>query len=133
MNSACEGKLQGTHEGYGQVFCYVRMVGGVQKQFGDSTAKEVKVCEVESVDTPKIERPIGFSYLLPRLDNCGFPLSVTLLTNEPPHRADIIEMFENAKVPSYTCPNEFDSAINQWPGTCDGEIHRTQGPFPAAA
>jgi len=39
MNLMCTGKIRGTHEGYDQIFSYVRVIGGVQKKFGNPTAK----------------------------------------------------------------------------------------------
>jgi hypothetical protein len=64
MSTACKGEARETHEGYNQVFGYVCVVRGVQKQFGNPTAKYVKVCEVERVDRSKLDRLFGFNYLL---------------------------------------------------------------------
>ena len=114
MNPTCTGEVLETHEGYDQVFGYVRVIRGVQKKFGNPTAKHVKVREVEPVDRSKIDGLFGFSYLLSRLDGGRVFLFVTFLTDKPPHGAGIIEVFENTKVPSDTCPDQFDSAINQW-------------------
>jgi len=69
---------------------------------------------MERVDRSKIDRLFGFNYLLSRLDSGRVFLSVTFLTDKPPHRTGIIEVFENTKVPSDTCPDQFDSAMNQW-------------------
>ena len=87
------------------------MIRGAQKQFGDPATKYVKVREVERVDRPKIDRPFGFGYLFPTLDGGGLFLSVTFLTNTPPHRASVIEVLENTEVPSDTRPGQLDSAM----------------------
>ena len=114
MNPVCTGKILETHEGYDQVFSYVCVIGGAQKQFGNPTAKNVEVCEMERVDGSEFGGLFCFDYLLSRLDDGRVFLFVAFLTNQPPHRTGIIEVFENTKVPSDTCPDQFNSAINQW-------------------
>lgn len=114
MNPMCTGEVLETHEGYDQVFDYVRLIRGVQKKFSDPTAKYVKVRKVEHVDRSKICRFFGFNWLLSRLYDGRVFLLVTFLADRPPYRTGIVEVFENTKVPSDTCPDQFDSAINQW-------------------
>jgi hypothetical protein len=114
MNRVCTSEALETHEGYDQVFGWMCVVRGVQKKFDNSTAKYVNVCEVERVDRSKFGRLFGFNCLLSRPDGARVFLLVTFLTDRPPHRTGVIEVFENTKVPSDTCPDQFDSAINQW-------------------
>ena len=110
MNVKCKSKVPETYEGYDQIFGYVRVLGGVQKQFGNPTTEYVKVREVERVDRSKIDRPFGFCDLLSGLDSGGVFLFVTFITDTPPHRAGIIKVLENTKVPPNTCPGQFNSA-----------------------
>ena len=90
---------------------------------------------MERVNRSKIDRPFGFSYLSSIVDGCGTFLFVTFLTNSPPHRAGVVEVFENTEVPSNTRTGQLDSAIRsgQRYKHFDGEICRTQDPFPGAA
>lgn len=39
MNPMCTGEVLETHEGYDQIFSYVRVIGGIQKKFDNPTAK----------------------------------------------------------------------------------------------
>ena len=110
VNMMRKGKVRETHEGYYQVFSYVRMIGGVQKQLGNPTTKYVEVRQVERVNRSKIDSLFGFSYLFSVVDGCGVFLFVTFFANTPPHRAVVIEVFENTEVPSDTCPGQLDSA-----------------------
>ena len=89
------------------------MIGGVQKQFNYPTAKYVEVREVECVNGSKIDRLFSFCYLLSGLDSNSIFLFVNFATDLSPHGASIIEVFENAEVPSDTCPGQFDSVTSQ--------------------
>ena len=109
------------------------MLGGAKEQFCDSSAKDVEVRKVEGVDGPKTKRPLCLGYLLSGL-YCGSAiLLVPFLTDTSPHRAGIVEVFENTKVPSNTRPSKFDSAVND---KCEKYINsktnHTRGPFPEA-
>lgn len=83
---------------------------------------------MERVDGPETDRPFSVGYHLSRLDGGRVFLLGTFLTDAHPHRACIVEVFENAEVPSNTCPGQFDSATNQRVGITDGKIDCTQGP-----
>jgi len=110
MNTTRTGETTETHEGYNQVFGYVCMVGGVQKQLGNPAAKYVEVREVERVNWPKLDRFFGFSYPFPVVDGYGVFLFVAFLTDTPPHRASLIEVFEDTEVSPNTCPGQLYSA-----------------------
>jgi len=114
MNPMCTDEVLETHEGYDQIFSYVRVIGGVQKKFDNPAAKYVKVREVERVDRSEFSGLFGLDHLLSWLDDDRVLLFVAFLADHPPHRTGIIEVFENTKVPSDTCPDQFNPAINQW-------------------
>lgn len=103
------GEVWETHKSDNQVFGYVCMIEGVQKQLGNPTAKYVEVRKVVRVNRSKFDRFFGFSYLFPAVDGRGaFPF-VAFLTDTPPHRTGVIEVFENTEVSSNTRPGQFDS------------------------
>jgi hypothetical protein len=91
----------------------MRMIGGAKEQFGDPSAKDVEVCEMEGVNGPKTERHLCPGYLLSGLGCGSTTLLVPFLTYTSPHRAGIVEVFEDTKVPSNARPSKFDSAINR--------------------
>ena len=88
---------------------------------------------MERADGTKVKRPFSFGYLFIGLDCGSIVLLVTFLADTPPHRASIIEVFKNAKVPSDTRPSEFDSVMDQKRELLRLKINRTRGPFPGAA
>ena len=66
---------------------------------------------MERVDRSKINRSPSFDYLFSLSSGVGVILFVPFLTNAPPHGAGVIEVFENTKIPSDTCPGQLDSEM----------------------
>lgn len=108
-----KGEARETHKSYHQVFGDVCMVGGVEKQLGDPTAKYVKIREVENIYGSKIERPFGFSYLVSGLDDRSVVLLVTFLADAPPHEASIVEVFEDTEITPDARSSKFNSMVSQ--------------------
>lgn len=68
---------------------------------------------MERVDRSEFGGLFVLDYLLSRLDDDRVFLLVAFLADHPPHRTSIIKVFENTKVPSDTCPDQFNPVVDQ--------------------